>query len=225
MKEAQNPFVFYTRLNLLELTGSKARNLREMVEYLKSAPDAVIYYHTHHFLQQHIYLSPEPPNDFAYWVQEILGESLLAEQLSSIEIGDFNELNQLRVKIITTIENYIAANSRCLRDVITGQEFHFIKAITFVTPTSYQVSNLHEFRGAIGKVTIHSLYYHIFEARLRLKRPTNDFSNWLSGSLGNHALAKEIERLDPYTHTMESLRANIIKLIDKHLRREPGRTD
>lgn len=219
MKQAKSPFRFYTRLNLLELTGVKARNLKEMVEYLKSAPDAVIYHHTHHFLQQHIYLSPEPPNDFAYWVQEILGESLLAEQLSSIEIGDFNDLNQLRGKIITTIENYISNNSRCLSDVTAGQEFYFVKAITFVMPTPYLAYNLMEFQETVKKVTIHSLYYHIFEARLRLKRSTNDFSHWLADSLEETKLAKQIEQLDPYTHTMESLRMNIIKLIDKQVKK------
>ena len=36
----------------------------------------------------------------------------------------------------------------------------------------------------MSKVTISSLYFHIFASRLRLERPTNDFSMWLEEVLG-----------------------------------------
>ena len=78
-----NPFYFYTRLNLVELLGTKARNVMELLKGIKGAPDASIYYHTHHFLQQHIFLSPEPPNDFAFWTKNVLG---LDKLLSLIHI-------------------------------------------------------------------------------------------------------------------------------------------
>ncbi len=74
LPRAQNPFLFSTRINLIELTGLKARNLQELLEVLKSAPSSIIYHHTHHFLKQHQALSPEPPNDFSYWVTTVLKE-------------------------------------------------------------------------------------------------------------------------------------------------------
>ncbi|MCM8792836.1 MAG: DUF5752 family protein, partial [Candidatus Omnitrophica bacterium] len=58
---------------------------------------------------------------------------------------------------------------------------------------------------------------HIFEARLRLEKKTNDFSFWIEDSLGNKKLANEISCLDPYTRTLEDLRIGIIKLIEKEL--------
>ena len=73
LARAAEPFRFYTRLHLTELTGLRAAGLVQLVRLLKSVPGGSIYYHTHRFLQQHQYLSPEPPNDFAYWVREILG--------------------------------------------------------------------------------------------------------------------------------------------------------
>ncbi len=61
------PFQFYTRLQLSELTGLKASTLPELLTHIRAVPTSCIYYHTHRYLQQHQYLSPEPPNDFAYW--------------------------------------------------------------------------------------------------------------------------------------------------------------
>ncbi len=74
MIEAKEPFKFYTRLHLTELTGLRAINLSQLAALIRKVPGSSIYHHTHRFLQQHQYLSPEPPNDFAYWVSEILGE-------------------------------------------------------------------------------------------------------------------------------------------------------
>jgi hypothetical protein len=53
LKRAKNPFYFATRLTLRELTGLKARNLRELLKYIRTVPGSVIYNHTHKFLQQH----------------------------------------------------------------------------------------------------------------------------------------------------------------------------
>ncbi|MCK4908882.1 MAG: hypothetical protein KAS70_03190 [Planctomycetes bacterium] len=215
--QARESFRFYTRLNLLELTGVKARNIQELLILIEKSPDSVVYHHTHHFLQQHVYLSPEPPNDFAYWVKGILGDYLLAEQLASIDIYDFNSLKELKEKICSVIKNYIPQNVQCIRAVPLGKEFNFIKAVTFVLPTLYQTKNLAEFLVALKKVTIHSLYFHIFESRLRLKQPTNDFSYWLETSLGEKKIADALNRLDPYTHTMEGLRKKICELIENRI--------
>ena len=98
------PFNFYTRLNLSELTCLRAHSLKELAECLKEAPDSSVYHHTHRFLQQHQYLSPEPPNDFAYWVINMLGEKRLGEELDSIDTIQFNDIASLRNKITGTIE-------------------------------------------------------------------------------------------------------------------------
>ncbi len=79
LKKAGEPFRFFTRMHLKELTGLRARNLRELADVLKKAPDSVVYYHTHHFLEEHHYLTPEPANDFALWVSDALGDEVLGE--------------------------------------------------------------------------------------------------------------------------------------------------
>jgi hypothetical protein len=88
---------------------------------------------------------------------------------------------------------------------------------TFVLPTPYQARNLKEFRDVLRKVSINSIYFHIFEARLRLERGDNDFSYWFEG-IGQKELAEEISRLDPYTITLEGLRNKIIQQVSRHVK-------
>ncbi|RKY37785.1 MAG: hypothetical protein DRP78_00110 [Candidatus Omnitrophota bacterium] len=211
---AKQPFCFYSRLILQELTGLKAVNLSQLLKYIREVPDAVIYYHTHRFLQQHIYLNPEPPNDFAYWVDDVLGVHDLAENLASIDTIQFFDINSLRQKIIYTIEQYLKANPRSIkRKANISEVFHFIKAISFVFRTGFVAYNLEEFISILKIITIESIYFHIFESRLRLgNTKTNDFSYWLGTSVNELELAKRLAKLDPYTHTMEDLRKSIVRL-------------
>lgn len=211
------PFHFYTRLHLRELTGLKARNLKELLGHLKTVPDSVVYHHTHHFLQEHQYLSPEPPNDFAYWVSAALNEIELGEKLASISTIEFSNLRDLRAKIVTAIENFLEKRKDRIREANEGQELHFIKSVSFIFPTPYFAASLEEFAAILEKVTIDSLYFHMFEARIYYAKGTNDFSLWLETSLGEGELAKKITRLDPYTHTMEGLRTKIIELARNRL--------
>jgi len=215
LKNAAEPFRFHTRLHLSELTGVKASNLAQLVDALREISGSSIYHHTHRFLQQHQYLSPEPPNDFAYWVGSVLGETELSERLASIDTVQFQSIRELREKIIKTIEDYMrfdpSAQSRFSRK---GEEFYFIKSISFVLVTGYCAYNLKEFVDILKKITIDSIYYHIFEARLRLEKKTNDFSLWIEDSLGNKDMARRIARLDPYTRTLEDLRKSIVDIIE-----------
>jgi len=214
--KVDNPFVFITRLHLSELTGIKAYNILELVNHLKEISGSSIYHHTHRFLQQHQFLSPEPPNDFFYWISEILGEKELGEKLASIDIMLFSDIRSLREKIVSTIEDHISANPQVkFKYAHEGEEFHFVKSISFIIPTNYIAYNLNDFVNIFEKITIDSIYFHIFESRLRLEKSTNDFSNWIENEIGDKQLADKIAGLDPYTYTLEDLRKMIISIIKK----------
>src|SRR3990170_5159138 len=96
----QEPFHFHTRQNLTYLTGRIAGDLSELLTGIKEAPSAAIYYHTHHFLERHDFLSPEPPNDFAYWLTQSLQDQMLGEQVASIDLREYFTLRDIRHKII-----------------------------------------------------------------------------------------------------------------------------
>ena len=218
-KKAKAPFIFYTRHNLTELLGIKACNLSQLLKYIREVPGASIYHHTHRFLQIHLYLSPEPPNDFSYWVVNIMREDELAERLACIDIIQYSSIRELREKIATTIEQYLKEYPRAKqRYAKEGQEFHFMKSISFVLPTRYIANNLKEFVLALKEVSIHSIYFHIFESRIRLEKGDNDFSFWLRTSVGENELAEEISRIDPYTFTLEGLRKKLISMVEEHLK-------
>ncbi|MBI4669889.1 MAG: hypothetical protein HY747_12050 [Elusimicrobia bacterium] len=217
---AKEPFRFFTRLTLTVMTGIKAGNLKEFVECLKTVPESVIYQHTHRFLQQHQYLVPEPPNDFAYWVTNILQEERLGEKLAAIDTVRFHNLEDLRKRIVDTIEGHLEDNND-IRQISKGKEFYFMRAARFSVPTPHLARNLAEFRDCLQKVSISSLYLHIFEARLRLPSGLNDFSFWFESKVGEKSLAKSVANLDPYTHTLEGLRSKILSLLDARLK-EPS---
>lgn len=217
------PFRFYTRLHLSELTGLKASNLPELLGLIKEASDSAIYHHTHRFLLQHQYLSPEPPNDFAYWVTAALGEDRLGETLASIDTMKYFTIRELREKIVATIEAYLKAYPNSTKRFAPENEaFYLIKCVSFVMPTPYIANDLKEFTEILKKITLDSIYFHMFEARLRLEKKSNDFSLWIADSIGDKDLAAKILKLDPYTFTLEDLRKTLIQMVTKKMGKDHG---
>lgn len=215
---ANEPFEFLSRLNLTLLTGRRARDLAELAENLRSVPGSVIYHHTHHFLVQHQFLSPEPPNDFAYWVSNILLEERLGEELAAIDILRFGSIRDLRDALVSVIQNYLDRTSE-VRAAPPGMEFHFMRSVSFVLPTGMRALDLGEFRDGLQHVSLSSISYHMYDARLRLELGDNDFSRWIERALANPELAASLRSIDPYTHTEEGLRRRMLLLIDRHLAR------
>jgi small-conductance mechanosensitive channel len=213
LKKAPDPFHFYTRLHLRELTGLNASNLTELVSILKQVPEAVVYYHVHRFLEEQLLLAPEPTNDFAIWVNTALGNDILGERLASIDTFAFPNIAAVRQRLVDTLEDYLR-NNPDNRQAPEEEEFHFVRSISYILPTAYVAHDLREFVEILRKVTIDSIYFHIFESRLRLQKGTNDFSIWISDSLGEKELADRIAGIDPYVYTLENLRNRIIEQVD-----------
>ena len=207
-------FHFHTKFDQTILLGKRARNVAELLAHIRTVPDASIYYHTHRYLEQHHYLSPEPPNDFAYWVTNVLNEDLLAEMMLSIDIIQFQTIGELRNAFTQLLDSYLQ-KAKKLANCPEGEEFHFMASRTFVLPTAQVATTPGEFINALQRVTVSTLYYHIFDAKLRLAKGENDFSAWF-GDMGLHDLAEELRRLDPYTYTLEGLRKRIIVLVRKY---------
>jgi hypothetical protein len=217
VNKAKEPFRFYSRVHLTELTGLKAGNLTELRDLLRTVPDAVIYYHTHHFVEEHHFLVPEPSNDFAYWATSALGDDILGERLAAVNIMEFSSLPALRERFAGILDEYLVSNSAA-RNAAPGMEFHFLKSIAAIMPTHYLASDLREFVEAVRKVSEGSIYFHLFESRLRLGKGQNDFSSWLQNSLDESELAGEIARLDIYTSTLEAIRSTLIRHIEKRIK-------
>jgi small-conductance mechanosensitive channel len=216
LSQAQEPFRFYSRVHLKELTGLKAHNLHELAEVLGKAPEGVVYYHTHHFLEEHHYLTPEPPNDFAAWASDVMGDQELGEKLAAVDTFQFPTLGLLRERLTAIIREHLAGHQNHAA-APEGAEFHFVKSVSFITPTSYVAHNLRELAEILKRLPLGSLYFHVFESRLRLGRSTDDFSAWVAQSLGDQELAAAIARLDPYNYTLEGLRSALTQVIETRI--------
>ena len=217
LKKAKEPFYFNTRAHMAELTGLKARNLQELVDTLKKVPDSVIYYHTHHFLEDHQYLIPELSNDFAIWVKDALGNEVLGEKLACINTFEFTSLTVLRDRLVNIIEESPGQDIP-QREAVPGREFYFMKSVSVILPTTYAARDLREFVESLRRISPSSLYFHVFESRLRLGKGLNDFSIWLEIDMDEAELSKEIARIDPYNYTLEGLRSVLIQVIEKRIK-------
>ena len=207
-------FHFCTKLDQTLLLGRKATTVQELLEGIRSLPKSSIYYHTHRFLQAFHYLTPEPSNDFAYWITEVINDVVLGERLASTDIVQFRDINALRERLAEIIDTHLASNGNAGR-CPPGEDFHFMASRLFVMKTPYVAQTLAEMKEILGKVSTNSLYYHMFDAKLRLENGENDFSRWFR-NLSKSALADDVARLDPYSYTLEGLRKRLIILVNKH---------
>ncbi len=209
------PFVFHTERRLVALTGVKAANLAELLDGVLEVPGSSIFYHTHHQYLSHHFQKPLFYNDFARWVADALHEDQLAEQLAAIDLLAFTAVRQLREAIAEKIRERLAEGAPA-RDCRPGDELRFCRSKSFILPLPLTAKTPAEMFEMLSQVTNASLYFHFFEARLRLGKGTNDLSEWLSAQ-GEKEMAEAIDSLDPYVRTLDELKADILRIG----RREP----
>ena len=208
---ATGEFRFFTERRLVLLTGRRASNLSELLEHLRVVSGACIFYHTHHLHHSHHFQKPRFYNEFANWASHALQEEGLAERLAAIDMVATTSIRAIRDAIIEAISKYVETSSKVSRECPPGDEFHFCEAKSFVMATGVVANNNKELFDGIAAATTSSLHFHFFEARLRLERPVNDFSRWLSAR-GETRLARRIERLNPYSMTLDELKQEIVRL-------------
>ncbi len=212
---ADTAFKFFTERQLVALTGRKACNLTGMLTHLSAVSGSCIFYHTHHLRLAHHFQKPRFYNEFANWASYALQEERLAERLAAIDLLTVTSIRAIREALIDAISRHVDNAGRAPRECPPGEEFHFCEARSFIMPTGVVARNNAEFFDGIAGVTNACLHFHFFEARLRLERPTNDFSQWL-GSRGESRLARRIERLNPYAMTLDELKQEILRLGRKY---------
>ncbi len=212
MKKQNNIFRFYTERRLVEATGLRATTIPELLEQMKVVGGASIFYHTHTSLLEHHFVERKFYNDFTTWISDSLQEYKLAEKLCGIDMMEFTSIRALREAFIKTIGNYIEEqNGESPRKAPPGEGFYFLKAKSFVFPTGHEARSVDEFFECLQHISPISLYFHVFESRLRLKRPSSDFGVWLT-DMGAKDIAEKISKLDPYAYTLDELRERIITL-------------
>lgn len=211
------PFVFRECVYLLKSTGRTAAHLREFKDLLALVPEESIFHHT----CQYFLRSPglEYTNDFAHWAGENLGERVLAEYLSNIDPYGYATIAELRKGLVEVVDVYLEKFPEP-RETLPGEEFHFNEAVTMIFPAGIRARNLAEFLTGIKYVDSNSIYYHFYEARMRLGSAVDDFSMWLEESLDKKELAAKIRSIDPFMHSVEGIREHLVEDIEKELRKD-----
>lgn len=218
METIIQPFDFKQCISILKSTGKRARQLRELRRGIEETSKESLYHHTYqYFLKAHLL---EYTNDFAHWAGENLGERVLAEHLSGIDPYEFAEIHDLRLKLLEVIDHYLEAFPEP-REVMPGGDFYFSETITMVFPMGITAHNLAEFLIGIRFADTGSLYYHFYDARLRLNG-RDDFSHWFGEVLERKELAEKITAIDPFMHPMEGIREHIIEAVEETVRKDMG---
>jgi hypothetical protein len=221
-KIAEHPFSFVGCWELREMLGRSARDEQQLLEALEEIPLDSIYYHTHSFFLRHKYIAGPYPNDFATWAAIQVRDRVLGEKLGVLDPYDFENLESLRAEILTIIEEHLS-ELQIIPRAIYGEPFHFMQSRIVEAPTGLKARTLTEFREILANVDISVIYYHTFEAVLRLGRRNGDFALWIEGQLGLPELARKISKLDPYMTSLETIRGRMVKLCDEVLEKEAWR--
>jgi hypothetical protein len=208
---SRESFLFYTEARIVGLTGLRASNLEQLLSILQKVQGSAIFYHTHHMYLVHHFETPMFTNDFARWVANALRERALSEKLAATDLLSFTSIRELRNAIAARIDEHLRNSSARTQECLPGEEFHFCRSKSFIMSTGLVARNPKEFFDLLPRVSTASLFFHFFEARLRLGEPSNDFSQWLA-SQGEPALAQKIDALDPYSMTLDLFKQRILEL-------------
>ncbi len=213
LRWARAPFYFNSAAHLTRIGREKATNLGELLEGIRVCPDTSIFQHTFQTLREHHFIREGFSNDFAHWAFAACNEVGLAERLSSIDIREYTSVERLREHLTSTIGDYLEQNPRA-RERAAFEPFYFCASELVVIPTPYVARNLAEFAEALRHVSLHAIYYHFIDARLRLKLNSNDFSLWLENELDLGQAADRINRIDIYTSTLQDVRKAILRTVE-----------
>jgi len=215
---ARAPFYFNSAAHLLRISREKAGNLEELLEAVRTCSDACIFQHTFQTLEEHHFIREGFSNDFSHWAFSSCNEVELAERLAAIDVREFTSIAALRERVVHILEDYLRKNPRAASRPAM-EPFYMMAAELVVVPTPYVARNLEEFADGLRKVSIHGIYYHFIDARLRIKLNNNDFSVWLEQELDMGAAADRLNRIDIYTSTLEGVRRNILRTIESEMAR------
>jgi hypothetical protein len=209
-------FYFNTSAHLVRITRQKANTLSEFLDALRDCPEGSIFQHTFRTLQEHHFIREGFSNDFAHWAVSACNEPSLAEGLASVDVREFTSVADLRGRFIQIVSDFLqrnpAAATRAARET-----FYFCASESIVIPTNFVAHTLKEFAEGLRGVTVHCIHHHFIEARLRLKLMSNDFSQWLYEDMSLTEAARQLNRIDIYTMTLEDVRNQIVRIVERAL--------
>lgn len=216
MGKAIEAFEFKQCVSIVKSTGQNAKNLSELRRLISRIDDESIFHHVYqYFLKGHML---EYTNDFAEWAGESLEERALAERLTSIDPYTLKKVANVRKELLREIDAFLNDFPEP-HDVLSGNEFYFNETVNLSFPVGIKTKNLAEFLVAIEHIDAGSIYYHFYDSRVRLgEGVVDDFSRWIEHTLFRKKIADRIRALDPFMHSIESIRTHIRNILEEYVR-------
>jgi Family of unknown function (DUF5752) len=210
-------FVFLKARYIVELTGKKARSLKDFVEYLSLAEQSSIFYHIYHPLLDAHLVPYEYPNDFSFWIADSLQDKDLAEQIANIELPESGGLEFVRQTLLNKLD--LAIRSGKSHVVPESSQFSFVNCRFVVFPSGQKAKTLDELADSIAQASELSIFYHMVTSRLFKATRYDDFSEWIINNTTDNELAEEIQRVDPTTHVnVRSIQQEVLRIMVLYLK-------
>jgi hypothetical protein len=214
LRKPGRPFYFNTSEHLLRIGRQKANTLAELLEALETCPDDCIFQHTFRTLQEHHFIRQGFSNDFAHWSVTACHEPALAEQLASLDVREFTAIDSLRSRMTEIVGEFMQEHPHS-GSRHANEPFYFCASEIVVLPTAFVADSAASFIDGLKQVPVHSIQHHFIEARLRLHLMSNDFSQWLEEEAGLKEAAERFERIDIYANTMEGVRQQMTRILER----------
>lgn len=190
-----------------------AINLRELKERVSACSIDCLYYHFCETLIRPTFDDPEFRNDFALWAAYKLRDRALAERLAILNPYSFNDLEELRDRVIEIIEERLSTLVY-IPSVPKGDEFIFMRAATVVFNTGIVLHHPSDLLEKLPLMSRSSIYYHFMEARRRTRDRVDDFTFWMKFHPENDPkIIDALARVDFYFLNLSELKAALISTI------------
>lgn len=218
--EATEPFCVMDCSLVRCATGRVCSNLRELLEAIRTVPDAVLEHHMMRCaLEDHFELH-EFPNDLARWCWTVLGDNVLGEQLGLVDPYRQPSMTALRSTLVNVIEDRLWGldNAPWCRP---GLELHLVESRLIAYDTGDRVSTPAALAEAIERMSSRSLFFHIHDARRRTAGESDDFSLWLEKCGAEISLVTVLRGIDFYFLNLSQLRQALIEAFRNYVAEAP----
>src|SRR5262245_8427345 len=172
------PFALHDCTLVRCATGRNCSNLRELLDAIRTAPDAVLEHHMMRCaLDDHFELF-EFPNDLARWCWDGLGDHVLGEQLGLVDPYQQESTAALRAVLADMVEERMWKLDR-VPSCRPGLELQLIYSRLLAYDTGERLPTCAALAEALPRMSLRSLFFHVHEARRRRRKQSDDFSAWL----------------------------------------------
>lgn len=218
--EATEPFCVMDCSLVRCATGRVCSNLRELLEALRTAPDAVLEHHMMRCALENHFELQEFPNDLARWCWTVLGDNVLGEQLGLLDPYRQPSTAALRAALINEVEDRLWGLDH-VPWCRPGLELHLIESHLIAYDTGDRIATPAALREAIERMSSRSLFYHVHDARRRTLGASDDFSLWLEGCGAEASLVATLRAIDFYFLNLSQLRQALIEAFRHYVAEAP----